>query len=187
MKDLVDAIAEESHLQNDNPQKKLYPWHMFSGGQATKSLILIFAWITSCISFYALSLNSADLKGNIFESFFYARSSAWGTIFVYLTLLTMGNYIQNWNWGRTKSLILSHFVLGCSCIILAYIPKKNEKAVLGVYMIGSIFASVSKYIMYVPSIFYGPKSFTFTYKYTYQSNGVCTSTSFNAKPLLFMS
>ena len=121
---------------------------MFSGGQATKSLILIFAWITSCISFYALSLNSADLKGNIFESFFYARSSAWGTIFVYLTLLTMGNYIQIWNWGRTKSLILSHFVLGCSCIILAYIPKKNEKAVLGVYMIGSIFASVSKYIKY---------------------------------------
>ena len=155
MKDLVDGIAEESHLQNDNPQKKLYPWHMFTGGKATKTLILIFAWITSCISFYALSLNSADLKGNIFESFFYARSSAWGTIFVYLTLLTMGNYIQNWNWGRTKSLILSHFVLGCSCIILAYIPKKNEKAVLGVYMIGSIFASVSKYIMYVPSIFMG--------------------------------
>ena len=99
----------------------------------------------------------------LIQSFFYARSSAWGTIFVYLTLLTMGNYIQNWNWGRTKSLILSHFVLGCSCIILAYIPKKNEKAVLGVYMIGSIFASVSKYIKYFISflnhIIYGPKSF----------------------------
>ena len=153
MKDLVNTIAEESHLQDDNPQKKLYPWHMFSGGQATKSLILIFAWITSCISFYALSLNSADLKGNIFETFFYARSSAWGTIFVYLTLLTMGNYIENLKWGRTKSLILSHFVLGISCIILAFIPKKNEKAILGVYMIGSIFASVSKYHVFFLSYY----------------------------------
>ena len=144
MKDLVHAISDESHLQDDNPQKKLYPWHMFSGGQATKSVILIFAWITSCISFYALSLNSADLKGNIFENFIIARSSAWGTIFVYLTLLTMGNYIQNWKWGRTKSLILSHFVLGSSCIILAFIPKEMEHAVLVIYFIAILATGVSE-------------------------------------------
>ena len=109
---------------------------MFLGGQAIKSLILIFAWITVCISYYALSLNSADLKGNIFETFFYARSSNWGIIVWYGLSTTF--------LGRTKSLIVSHTTLGISCLILAFIPKEMDRAVLVVYFIATLAASVSK-------------------------------------------
>ena len=115
---------------------------MFLEGQAIKSLILIFAWITVCISYYALSLNSADLEGNIFETFFYARSASWGSGILY--------GLSNYFLGRKTSLMLSHGTLGISCIILAFIPKEMELAVLVVYVIALLAAGVSEYYVYLP-------------------------------------
>ena len=112
---------------------------MFLGGQAIKSLILIFAWITVCISYYALSLNSADLEGNIFETFFYARSSNWGAL-VWYGLSTSF-------FGRKTSLILSHTTLGISCIILAFIPKEMDYAILVVYFVAILAAGVSEFFL----------------------------------------
>ena len=133
---LVKTVAEESFQPDDNPQKKLYPWHMFLEGQAIKSLILIFAWITVCISYYALSLNSADLEGNIFETFFYARSASWGSGILY--------GLSNYFLGRKTSLMLSHSTLGISCIVLAFIPKEMEHAVLVIYFIAILATGVSE-------------------------------------------
>ena len=110
---------------------------MFLGGQAIKSLILILAWITVCISYYALSLNSADLEGNIFETFFYARSANWGGLIWYGLSTSF--------LGRKTSLILSHTTLGISCIILAFIPKEMELAVLVFYFIAILAAGVSEF------------------------------------------
>ena len=134
MKSLLDDLAEESHQTED----QLRPWDMFSKGHRIKSCILILAWITACISFFALSLNTTDLSGDIFENFFLARSSAFATV---LWFMLKANFV-----GRTKSLVISHGILGISCIILAFIPKENVTAVLAVYMLASIVASVSKYL-----------------------------------------
>ena len=61
------------------------------------------------------------------------------------------------NWGRVKSLVLSHTLLGISCIGLAFIPKTSINAILVVYIFANIVASISKYIQITIS------NFTFEY------------------------
>ena len=109
---------------------------MFRKGHLVKSLILFLAWITACISFYALGLNSSDLSGDIMLNFFYSRTSGFG---VAIIIVLIANYL-----GRTLSLTISHTILGLACIGLAFIPPENTSAVLVVYILASIVASVSK-------------------------------------------
>jgi len=137
MLEIVKAVANESHKTED----KLTPLDMFRQGHAVKSLILVFAWITSCISFYALSLNSNDLSGDIMLNFFFSRTSGFG---VAIGILLIANF-----FGRTKSLVTSHTLLGISCIGLAFIPKDNVNAVLIVYVFANIVASISFTLVYL--------------------------------------
>ena len=58
---MVYEIATESHKTEDN----LTPIDMLRHGNLCKTLNLWFAWIMACVSYYALSLNAADLSGNI--------------------------------------------------------------------------------------------------------------------------
>lgn len=132
MKELVLEIAKDSHVTEDT----LTPLDMFRQGHAIKSLILVFAWITSCISFYALSLNSSDLNGDIMLNFFLSRTSGFLVAF---GILLIANY-----FGRTKSLVASHTCLGLACIGLAFIPKENINAVRTVYVLANVVASISK-------------------------------------------
>ena len=111
MKSILEEIASESHKSEDH----LKPWDMFRKGHAVKSLILCLGWITSCVSFYALTLNATDLSGHIVLNFTLSVSANFGTC---LVILLTTNY-----FGRTKSLVASHTVLGLSCLALAFIPK----------------------------------------------------------------
>merc|ERR1719445_436289 len=134
---MVKEIANESKFTED----RLTPIDMFRRGHLTKTLILIFAWITSCISFYALGLNSTDLSGNIMLNFFLTRTSGFG---VAIGIILIAN-----NWGRVKSLVLSHTLLGLSCIGLAFIPKTSINAILVVYIFANIVASISFNLVYL--------------------------------------
>jgi len=134
---MVKEIANDSHQTED----RLTPLAMFGRGHLIKTLILIFAWITSCISFYALGLNSTDLSGNIFQNFFLTRTSGFG---VAIGIILIAN-----NWGRVKSLVLSHTLLGLSCIGLAFIPKTSINAILVVYIFANIVASISFNLVYL--------------------------------------
>ena len=153
---LVHAIAEESHQTEDKLTPignnfdfghfdeislKILFTDMFRNGHAIKSLILCLAWITSCISFYALSLNTSDLSGDIMLNFFLARTSGFG---VAIIIVLVANFL-----GRTLSLTISHTVLGWSCIGLAFIPSENRYAVLVVYILANIVASVSFNLVYL--------------------------------------
>ena len=98
MRKVVCEIASQSHITEDS----LTPLDMFRHGQALKSVILCFAWIMTCVSFYALGLNSSDLSGNIIMNFFLARLVGIGDGgYVLLT----ANYI-----GRRRSLGIAHFI-----------------------------------------------------------------------------
>merc|ERR1719412_2091587 len=123
MRKVVCEIASQSHITEDS----LTPLDMFRHGQALKSVILCFAWIMTCVSFYALGLNSSDLSGNIIMNFFLARLVGIGDGgYVLLT----ANYI-----GRRRSLGIAHFILGTSCLVLAFIPKVYSSSILGIYLL----------------------------------------------------
>ena len=70
-KDEIQAILMQITLetQSDDEEKNLNPLDLFRSGHATKSIILCFAWMTACISFYALTLNSTQLNGDIVLNF----------------------------------------------------------------------------------------------------------------------
>ena len=70
-KDEIQAILMQITLetQTDDEERNLNPLDLFRSGHATKSIILCFAWMTACISFYALTLNSTQLNGDIVLNF----------------------------------------------------------------------------------------------------------------------
>ena len=93
------------------------------------------AWIISCISFYALGLNSSLLSGHIVFNFFLARVAGSSKIFY---MLMFANSI-----GRRRSLSLAYLILGICCFILAFVPKDYDNVILAFYLIGTIVASAS--------------------------------------------
>ena len=98
------------------------------------------AWIVSCISFYALGLNSSDLNGNIIINYFLARLvGACNSIYVPLT----ANYL-----GRRKSLSLAYLILGISCLVLAFVPKDYDNVILAFYLIGTFIAASSMFTIF---------------------------------------
>lgn len=130
--EIVKVIASESHQTED----KLTPLDMFRKGHTLKSLNLCLAWITTCVSFYALSLNATALSGHIVLNFFLSRMANIGAV---ITTLTTINY-----FGRIKVLVASHTILGACCIALAFMSKNDTKAILAIYIIANIAAATSK-------------------------------------------
>ena len=117
-------------------KEKFYPWDMFRHGQFVKSTILTLAWITVCISFYALSLNSADLDGDIIFNYFLTRM----VDIIGLPICVLAPIY----FGVRKSLGVCHICLGIMCLCLAFIPKDQTTAVLILYLGSNIVAGTSK-------------------------------------------
>ena len=95
----------------------------------------------TCISFYALGLNSSDLSGNIITNYFLARIvGACNSIYVPLTA-----YV---NLGRRRSLSLAYLILGISCLVLAFVPKDYDNVILAFYLLGTFIGSSSMFTIF---------------------------------------
>ena len=127
----VKEIAASEKTENTSN-----PLEFFRHGQLKKTIILSLAWICVCVSYYALSLNSSDLSGDIYINFFLSRTTV---LFTIPAILGPSIY-----FGLRFSLASSQIILGLSCIILAFIPKENSTAVLVVYLFANLVASTSK-------------------------------------------
>ena len=70
-KDEVRAILLQVTIETHtvDGEKNLNSLDLFRSGHAKKSIILCFAWMTACISFYALTLNATQLSGHIVLNF----------------------------------------------------------------------------------------------------------------------
>ena len=98
------------------------------------------AWIMTCISFFALGLNSSDLSGNIITNYFLARIvGACHGIHVTLTAN---------NLGRIRGLSLSYLILGISCLVLAFVPKDYDNVILAFYLLGTFIGSSSMFTIF---------------------------------------
>ena len=99
------------------------------------------AWVLTCISFYALSLNSSDLSGNVITNYFLARMvGACNSIYVPLTAYA--------GLGRRISLSLSYLILGISCLVLAFVPKDYDNVILAFYLLGTFIGSSSMFTIF---------------------------------------
>ena len=67
------VILGELALHSDTSENKLTFFDMFRHGQAVKSLIICFSWIVTCVSYYAIGLNSSDLNGNIITNYMLSK------------------------------------------------------------------------------------------------------------------
>ena len=132
---MLAEIGASSHKTED----KLTPLDMFRHGQMVKSLILNFAWIVTCVSFYAIGLNSSLLSGNVIMNFFLARTTNFGAA-AYIVLTVNFKCI-----GRRLSLSIAYFILGISCLALAFMPKEQNQLLLAFYLIAQMVATASKY------------------------------------------
>ena len=108
---------------------------MLKHGNLFKTLNLWFAWITVCISYYALSLNAADLGGNIILN--YVLKSLVGLVSSPILALSMNKL------GRKYSLVSSHVFLGTLLLCLAFIPKEYTTGVLIFYLLSSMAIGIS--------------------------------------------
>ena len=61
-------INMDSQMSNSS-SVNLSPLDLFRSGHAARSSILCFGWMTACIGFYALTLNSTQLNGHIVINF----------------------------------------------------------------------------------------------------------------------
>ena len=132
----IRKLLAELSSEANGVQEKFYPWDMFRHGQFVKSSILSLAWITVCVSFYALGLNSADLDGNIIYNTLLTR-------FVDIISLPL-TVLPALYFGVRKSLAVCHICLGIVCIALAFVPKEQTYAVLILYFGSNIIAGTSK-------------------------------------------
>ena len=134
----IAAIIQEIANENGHKFEKLTPLDLFKHGQWKTTLILSYTWISVCISYFALSLNSSDLHGDIYINYILSRLT---NILVIPAVLGPSIY-----FGLRLSLAAGQTLLGLSCIGLAFIPKENIITVLIVYLLSVTIATTSTVI-----------------------------------------
>ena len=71
--------------------------------------------MTACISYYALTLNSTQLSGDIVLNF--TLNGVIELPIPFIMLFTLNHL------GRRPMIFIGHILLGCSCLALAFVPK----------------------------------------------------------------
>lgn len=113
---------------NDTREDHLSPLDMFRLEHLAKTLILILCWSTVVVGFYALTLNTTKLHGDAVLNFLLSVITDTPT-FILLYFVLDG-------WGRRYTMVVTQFMLGASCLVLAFIPKDESTGILIAYLIG---------------------------------------------------
>ena len=132
----IQAIINDIGMESKATENQLSPLDIFKHGQMTKVVVLGLAWIGVCVSYYALSLNSSKLSGDIYINFFLSRT---------VVLLIIPSILApSFFFGLRISFSALQVLLGISCITLAFIPRDQTTAVLVVYLFSTLMAGTSK-------------------------------------------
>ena len=118
----VDKVSKQS------TEKNLNLIDMFKKSNLSKTLIISFSWITTCLGSYTLFLNSTRLHGDLFLNFLLSAIADFpGIIGLVITL----KY-----FSRRLNLFVLQFVTGICCIILAFVPQERPEVILTFFLIG---------------------------------------------------
>lgn len=135
----IQAIINEIATESKATENQLSPLDIFKHGQMKKVVVLGLAWICVCVSYYALSLNSSKLSGDIYINFFLSRT---------VVLLIIPSILApSFFFGLRISFSALQILLGISCITLAFIPRDQTTAVLVFYLFSILVASTCKKLL----------------------------------------
>merc|ERR1712241_497360 len=123
-------------------KEKLNPLDMLRPSHRRKTVILLFNWVTIVVGVYTLSLNATKLSGDLFlnYSIVVLAGSFPGTFALLFTL----KY-----FGRRLNLFYTQFILGICCVVLAYLPKSYNTALVVFYLIGKCFSDASFLVVWL--------------------------------------
>lgn len=143
-----DEVHEVRHMigniaqENEGSVAGLgFVFNMFKGQLLPRTLILMGLWITTVLSYYALTLNATSLAGNIFLNFilsFVADMPSCLFIYAFVDRL-----------GRRYSITLAHSMLGAGCITMAFLPKSQSQTIMAMYLMGKFASSVSMNVLWL--------------------------------------
>eukprot|EP00096_Caligus_rogercresseyi_P007289 TRINITY_DN25112_c0_g1_i1.p1 TRINITY_DN25112_c0_g1~~TRINITY_DN25112_c0_g1_i1.p1 ORF type:complete len:424 (+),score=71.20 TRINITY_DN25112_c0_g1_i1:132-1274(+) len=133
MEDTLSKIqAENAKLNNEG---RFQIWDMFRKEYRVISLILIFNWITVCVTGYTLTLNVTSLSGDIFVNFIISGLAELPASLVIYFLL---KYL-----GRRPNLFIYQLTTVIAFIILGVISKSLSTLVLIVFLVGKAAAGAA--------------------------------------------
>ena len=127
IKTILQFVEKEAHLKKN--QENLNPIDMFRESHLKVTFIMMFNWITVCVGTYTLILNTTKLSGDIYIN--WLLSTTLGDIPGTMALILTLKY-----FGRRFNLFYTQFILGFCCLVLAFLPKSNNSAILVFYLIG---------------------------------------------------
>ena len=142
-KQKIASILRELERNVDlNKEKTLGIRDMINLKDFKKTIIIMLNWIIVCITCFTLALNVTKLSGNVFlnSALLAIVGDLPGKIFVGITLKF---------FSRRLNLFACQFLVGLSCIIVAFLPKNYNLAVISFYLLAMCCSNAAFTLVYL--------------------------------------
>ena len=138
LRHMMENMAEEN---KDTSSGFTVVFEMFKGKLLPRTVILLSLWITTVLSYYALTMSATSLAGNIFLNFILSLlADIPSGIFFYFFADRL---------GRRYTIVFSHSILGICCIVMAFLPTNWSKFTLAMFLTGKFASSLSMNILWL--------------------------------------
>ncbi|XP_060086238.1 organic cation transporter protein-like [Ylistrum balloti] len=118
---------------------------LFSRGVLSRALILFFNWSVVNMTYYGLSLNAGNMKGNFFLNIFLAG-------LIEIPAIIMVSFCVD-RAGRKRVYSLSIILAGCACassmLVMLFLQPENPIIVIAAAMVCKFFASAAYNTIYL--------------------------------------
>lgn len=134
--DEMDHILETMAARaKTNDESKLGPWNMFAKKYLFQTLILFGIWMTSVLSYYALTLNVDGLAGDMFMNYVISM-----LVDLPANLVIMVSVDK---LGRKFLIITGMVALGISCIAMGFTDKSHSAVIMGLFLAGKVTSTMA--------------------------------------------
>ncbi|TRY63337.1 hypothetical protein TCAL_02627 [Tigriopus californicus] len=134
--DEMDYILETMAARaKTNDERRLGPWNMFAKKFLLQTLILFGIWMTSVLSYYALTLNVEGLAGDMFLNYVISM-----LVDLPANLIIMASVDK---LGRKFLIVVGMASLGISCIAMGFMDKSNSTVIMGLFLVGKVTSTMA--------------------------------------------
>ena len=125
-----------------NQEKKLGFRDMMNSNNAKKTIVIMLNWIIVCVTCFTLALNVTRLTGNVFlnSALLAILGDLPGKILVGITLKI---------FSRRLNLFACQFLVGLFCVIVAFLPKNYNLALITFYLLAMCCSNAAFTLVYL--------------------------------------